>query len=207
MGLTPIVSRPALADLLHTTDDGEVGKWNGRIMACFLLGAACGGVAFGWLGDKIGRVRAMIFSILTYSIFMGCGYFATHPWHLGLCLFISALGMGGQWSLGRGAGHGMLAGTHRPKLAGVIGAASNVGFLMIAVVGTCLPAHARVVAMVDARRGQPRGAWRCSSCSRCPNRSAGRRRRSKGGGARCWKSSRRRCSARRCWPSPLPAFR
>ncbi|MEN6457516.1 MAG: MFS transporter [Thermoguttaceae bacterium] len=139
MGLTPLVSRPALQDLLGTQNDALVGQWNGPIMACFLLGAAFGGVAFGWLGDKLGRVRAMVCSILTYSIFMGCGYFATHPWHIGLFLFISALGMGGQWSLGVSLIMECWPERHRPKLSGIIGAASNVGFLLIAVVGTLFP--------------------------------------------------------------------
>ncbi len=139
MGLTPIVSRPALRDLLHTDNNKEVLYWYGPIIACFLLGAACGGIAFGWLGDKIGRVRAMIFSILTYSIFMGCGCLAAHPWHIGLCLFISALGMGGQWSLGVSLVMECWPERHRPKLSGIIGAASNVGFLLIAVVGTFYP--------------------------------------------------------------------
>ncbi|MCE5266881.1 MAG: MFS transporter [Planctomycetaceae bacterium] len=139
MGLTPLVSRPALRDLLNTQSDAVVGNWNGPIMACFLLGAACGGVAFGWLGDKVGRVRAMVCSILAYSIFMGCGYFATHPWHIGLFLFISALGMGGQWSLGVSLVMECWPERHRPKLSGIIGAASNVGFLLIAVVGTFFP--------------------------------------------------------------------
>jgi MFS family permease len=137
MGLTPIVSRSALQDLLNVTSDSLTGPWNGRILACFLLGAACGGLAFGWLGDKIGRVRAMILSILTYSLFMGCGYFAAAPWHLAVLLFISALGMGGQWSLGVALVMECWPERHRPKLSGIIGAASNVGFLMIAAVGSC----------------------------------------------------------------------
>ena len=137
MGLTPIVARPALQDLLNVTDDALVAVWNGRIVACFLLGAACGGLAFGWLGDKVGRVRAMIVSVLTYSIFMGCGYFARESWHLAALLIMSALGMGGQWSLGVALVMECWPERHRPKLAGVMGAASNVGFLMIAAVGLC----------------------------------------------------------------------
>jgi len=139
MGLTPIVSRPALQELLNVANDGPVAAWNGRIIACFLLGAACGGVVFGWLGDRIGRVRAMIVSVLTYSLFMGCGYFVKEPWQLAAFLFISALGMGGQWSLGVALVMECWPERHRPKLAGVMGAASNVGFLLIAAVGWCCP--------------------------------------------------------------------
>jgi len=138
-GLTPIVARPALRDLLGVSDDSVVAPWNGRILACFLLGAACGGLVFGWLGDKIGRVRAMALSLLTYSLFMGCGYVAEAPWHLATFLFISALGIGGQWSLGVALVMECWPERHRPKLAGVIGAAANVGFLIIAAVGLCFP--------------------------------------------------------------------
>ena len=77
-----------------------VGTWMGWATAFFLWGAAIGGVAFGWLGDKIGRVRAMSASILCYWLFTGLNYFATQPWHLPVFRFVAALGMGGEWALG-----------------------------------------------------------------------------------------------------------
>jgi MFS transporter, SHS family, sialic acid transporter len=137
LGLFPMVSRACLQDLLPQSLEGDVAAWNGRILACFLMGAAVGGVAFGWLGDKIGRVRAMMCSILTYSIFMGLGYFAQQPWQLGALLFVSALGMGGQWSLGVALVMESWPEKARPMLSGIIGAASNFGFLLIAAVALC----------------------------------------------------------------------
>ncbi len=133
MGLFPIVARPALQDLLGVTDDTLVGLWNGRIAACFLLGAASGGLLFGWLGDRIGRVRSMMFSILTYSFFTGCCYFAGEPWHLGALRFLAALGMGGEWSLGVALVMECWPEKLRPLMAGIIGAAGNVGFLLISM--------------------------------------------------------------------------
>ncbi|HWL09836.1 MAG TPA: MFS transporter [Planctomicrobium sp.] len=76
MGIFPLVARPALQDLLGVSSDAEIGRWMGLITAGFLLGAAVGGLLFGWLGDRIGRVRAMSLSIMTYSIFTGACYFA-----------------------------------------------------------------------------------------------------------------------------------
>ncbi len=74
MGLFPLVARPALSDLLDVTDDAVIGRWIGVATAGFLVGAATGGVLFGWLGDRIGRVRAMTLSVLTYAVFSGlCG--------------------------------------------------------------------------------------------------------------------------------------
>jgi MFS family permease len=63
-GIFPLVARPALQDLLHVETDKEIGLWMGYITALFLVGAAGGGLFFGWLGDRVGRVRAMILTRL-----------------------------------------------------------------------------------------------------------------------------------------------
>ena len=137
MGIFPLVARPALQDMMQGAAGGDqfVGLWMGRITALFLVGAACGGLVFGWLGDRIGRVRSMALSILTYSIFTGLCYFAGAPWHLGLLRFVAAFGMGGEWSLGVALVMESWPREKRPILAGVIGAAANVGFVLIAVLG------------------------------------------------------------------------
>src|SRR6266567_1216370 len=72
MGLFPVVARPALRDLLGgETSEGDVGAYFAMATTGFLVGAAAGGVVFGWLGDRIGRVRAMSLSILAYALFSG----------------------------------------------------------------------------------------------------------------------------------------
>ncbi len=134
-GVFPLVGRPALQDLLGTNADSVIGPWMGYITALFLVGAASGGVLFGWLGDRIGRVRAMVGSILAYSVFSGCCYFAQSPAQLGFWRFLSAVGMGGEWSLGVALVMECWPEKHRPMLAGAIGAAANVGFGLLGVVG------------------------------------------------------------------------
>ena len=134
MGLFPLIGRPALADLLAGTDQaGSEADWFGVIIAVFLVGAASGGVLFGWLGDKIGRVRAMSLSIVTYAVFTGLCGFATEAWHIAVLRFIASLGMGGEWSLGVALVNEIWPGKSRAFIAGLIGAASNVGFLLVAV--------------------------------------------------------------------------
>jgi MFS transporter, SHS family, sialic acid transporter len=139
MGIFPLVARPALQTMIPPSSglapDQFIGTWMGYITALFLIGAALGGLMFGWLGDRIGRVRAMTLSILTYSIFSGLCFFAQVPWHLGALRFIAAFGMGGEWSLGVALVMECWPRDKRPLLAGVIGAASNVGFALIALVG------------------------------------------------------------------------
>ncbi|MBN1854007.1 MAG: MFS transporter [Pirellulales bacterium] len=138
MGLFPIVARPALQDLLGITDDGLIGQWNSYLVALFLAGAACGGLLFGWLGDRVGRVRTMALSILAYSFFTGCCYFATAPWQLGVFRFFAALGMGGEWALGVALVMECWPDRLRPILAGVIGAAGNMGYLVISILAMCV---------------------------------------------------------------------
>jgi MFS family permease len=138
MGIFPLVARPALQSMMPASVQGQdqfVGLWMGHITALFLVGAAAGGLGFGWLGDRLGRVRAMVLSILTYSIFTGLCYFAQTPWHLGTLRFIAAFGMGGEWSLGVALVMEVWPAHKRALLAGVIGMASNAGFLLISLVG------------------------------------------------------------------------
>ncbi|MDB6017585.1 MAG: naiP [Pedosphaera sp.] len=134
IGLFPVVARPALKSILGAAGNGSdavVGNWMGIITACFLIGAALGGVMFGWLGDRIGRVRAMGLSILTYSLVTGLGYFAQTPEQLGAVRFVSALGMGGQWSLGVALVMECWPEKWRPLLAGAMGAAANIGQVLV----------------------------------------------------------------------------
>jgi len=139
MGLFPLIGQQSLRDLLGesaTADDAN--KWFGSIIAVFLVGAASGGVLFGWLGDKIGRVRAMSFSIFIYAIFTGLCGFATQPEHLAGFRFIASLGMGGEWSLGVALVNEIWPDKSRALTAGLIGAAANIGYLLAAVLSMVL---------------------------------------------------------------------
>ncbi len=158
MGIFPALARPALIELVGETDsailtdyalaktasdaqakkdakervDAKVGPWYAGITASFLLGAALGGWVFGWIGDRIGRVRAMVLSVLTYAVFTGLCGLAQAPWQLVGIRFIAALGMGGEWALGVALVMETWRPEARPVLAGLIGAASNVGFVLAA---------------------------------------------------------------------------
>src|SRR5207244_4480565 len=87
----------------------------------------------GWLGDRLGRVRAMSLSILTYALCSGAGGLAQAPWQMVLIRFIAALGMGGEWSLGVALVMEVWEGGSRALLAGFIGAAANFGYLFVAL--------------------------------------------------------------------------
>ena len=138
MGVFSLVGRPALRELLVDADEARVKLWFGVITAGFLVGAATGGVLFGWLGDRLGRVKAMSLSVLVYALFTGmCGLARTAE-ELAALRFIAALGMGGEWSLGVALVMEVWPNERRAFLAGLIGAAANVGYLLVAVIGLML---------------------------------------------------------------------
>jgi MFS family permease len=140
MGLFPLAGRPALKQLLASAGgtDADIGPWFAGIIAAFLVGAAAGGILFGWLGDRIGRVKAMVWSVATYSIFSGLCGFAMAPWHIGVLRFIASLGMGGEWALGVSLISEIWPAKARPLLSGLIGAAANVGFFLVGAIALLL---------------------------------------------------------------------
>ena len=178
MGLFPLVARPALHDLLGTERRRRTASACGSAVAtaAFLVGAATGGVLFGWLGDRVGRVRAMTLSVLTYALFSGLCGLARQPWHIVVLRFLAALGMGGEWSLGVALVMEIWPDRSRALLAGLIGAAANVGYLLVALVGLGAYDHSSATReSAPARPGlspslgrlpaRQLGAGGCSCCS------------------------------------------
>ncbi|MFO0912618.1 MAG: MFS transporter [Pirellulales bacterium] len=106
-------------------------QWLSLFVAAFLLGAAAGGMVFGWLGDRIGRAKAMGLSILCYSAISGLSYFATSPGQLLVLRFLACLGIGGMWPCGVALLMESVPGMSRAFLAGWIGTSANVGFLLL----------------------------------------------------------------------------
>lgn len=148
--LFPTLASPALRSMVPTevvvlgakSINGWIGEWMAIVTCAFLVGAALGGAAFGWLGDRIGRVKAMSFSILFYSVFSGVCYFATDPWHLAGARFLSALGMGGEWALGVALVMEAWPERHRSKMAAAIGMAANFGMVLVGCMAMAYPADA-----------------------------------------------------------------
>lgn len=138
MGIFSLVGKSAVEELMPQANPGTVGLWFNVIIASFLVGAATGGVLFGWLGDRIGRVRAMTLSVLTYALFTGFCGFAGEAWQVGILRFIAALGMGGEWSLGVALVMEVWPNKSRAFMAGLIGAAANVGYLLVGILGFVL---------------------------------------------------------------------
>lgn len=109
-----------------------VGQWFAWYQCAFLFGAATGGLAFGWLGDRIGRSKAMAASILTYSGMAAVAYFATTPEQLLVAWFLACTGVGGMWPTGVSLVSEAWSGLSRPVVSGIIGTSANIGIFLLA---------------------------------------------------------------------------
>ena len=134
MGIYSVLAHPALKELLGTDNPAIIGKYAGMMFALFLLGASVGGFIFGRLGDKIGRVKTMIITVIIYSVFTGLSALTHTWWQLGICRFVGAMGLGGEWGLGVALVMETWPNAKRPVLAGLLGSSANVGFLISSIV-------------------------------------------------------------------------
>ncbi|MFH1739899.1 MAG: MFS transporter [bacterium] len=144
MSMYGVIARPALVDLMQGRSDEEIKRILGLTFALFLWGAALGGVIFGRLGDKIGRVQTLMITVLVYAGFTALSAFSQNWQQLAICRFLGAMGMGGEW----GAGVALIMETwpekNRPLLAGLVGSAANVGFWLGATIARLVQGIANV---------------------------------------------------------------
>lgn len=140
MHLYTLVAIPFVAELMGglATSDPAVKTNASWIQAAFLVGWALGGAFFGIIGDRLGRSRTLVLTILTYALFTGLAYFAQTWWQLAGFRFLAALGIGGEWAVGAA----LLAETWprrwRPWLAAGLQSAVNVGILLATLAGFLL---------------------------------------------------------------------
>jgi MFS family permease len=134
-----LVAQPAVKDLIqHLFPEaqlqGAVNYYRGIITSIFLLGWAVGGAIFGILGDRIGRTRTMIFTILIYAVFTGLSGTAHTWWQLAIFRFLTALGVGGEWAAGASLVAEVFPQRSRPMALGTLQALSAVGNMTAALI-------------------------------------------------------------------------
>jgi len=84
------------------------------------------------------RVKAMSCGTPFYSRFKGLLYFVQTPAQVAALRFLAAIGMGGEWALGVALVMEVWDQKHRPILAGLIGAAANVGIVIVGLIGALI---------------------------------------------------------------------
>jgi MFS family permease len=106
----------------------------GFLNSLTLFASAIGGVMFGFIADRIGRTRALMASILVYSLASGaCGFSTSIPM-LAVFRFILGLGMGGEWTTGAALIAEVWPPEHRGKALGLMQSAWAIGEMIAASV-------------------------------------------------------------------------
>ncbi len=135
--LTEIMKPHVLPDQL----DGAVKAVGGQLTAVFLLGWAAGGFLFGIIGDRLGRTKTMILTILTYSVFTGLNALVQTPWQYAVCRFLTAMGVGGEFAAGTALVAEVWPERSRPMALGFLQALSAIGNMTAAVITLMLSAQ------------------------------------------------------------------
>ncbi|KAA9393148.1 MFS transporter [Kocuria coralli] len=72
----------------------------GFLTTVTLLGAVLGGIVFGILSDRFGRVRMLTYSVILFAVFTGFSAFAVGYTDLAIYRFIAGIGIGGEFGIG-----------------------------------------------------------------------------------------------------------
>src|SRR5215813_12991600 len=134
-----LARKPAISALMGpAASAGDKDYQAGLATAIFMIGWALGGLLFGVLGDRLGRVKTMTLTILTYSLFTVANAFSQGMWDFCLYRFLCGFGVGGQFAVGVALVAEVVPARPRPYALGLVQAMSAVGNMMAAVTGIVL---------------------------------------------------------------------
>lgn len=130
---------PAMNELLAPSgstkaDPKAVSEYGPYATSIFLMGWAAGGMGFGVLGDRIGRAKTMLLTILVYSLFTGLSAFSVGFWDFALYRFLTGLGVGGEFAVGVALVAEVMPERARSSALGWLQALSAVGNISAALI-------------------------------------------------------------------------
>jgi MFS family permease len=127
VNLYALVLASVMADLaISKPTAGLIGSFT-------LVAAAVGGIVFGVAADRWGRTKALIGSILIYSVFTGMCGLAQTAWHLMVFRALLGIGMGGEWASGAALVSETWPAEHRGKALGIVQSSWAVGYAAAAI--------------------------------------------------------------------------
>jgi MFS family permease len=110
----------------------------GALASATLFSSAFGGAVFGILADRLGRARALVWSILTYSVFTALTATARSVGELVLWRTLVGIGLGGEWSAGSVLVSETWPARHRGKAIGFMQAGWAIGYILAAVLAALI---------------------------------------------------------------------
>lgn len=136
---------PALTELLGSqVDTATLTRYTGEATAIFMFGWATGGLVFGLFGDRWGRARTMLLTILIYSLFTGLSAFSIHWWDFAIYRFLTGMGVGGEFAAGVSLVAEVMPSRARPYALALLQALSAVGNMLAAVISLLIGPQAEI---------------------------------------------------------------
>ena len=131
-----ILTRPqAMRELLPAGTSPDVLKQYAVYATFFFLtGWATGGLFFGVMGDRVGRAKTMLVTILMYSICTGLSALSQGFWDFAAYRFLTGLGVGGEFAVGVALLAEVMPAKARPYTLAALQALSAVGNVTAAVI-------------------------------------------------------------------------
>jgi MFS family permease len=109
-------------------------KTSGWLQSLMLFSAAGGGLAFGVFADRAGRTRALMLSVLLYSIFTAACGLAQNATQLAVFRILLGIGMGGEWASGAALVSESWPDKHRGKALAFMQSAWAIGYMLATLV-------------------------------------------------------------------------
>ena len=106
----------------------------GLATSIFIAGWATGGLIFGMLGDRIGRVKTMVMTVLMYSLCTGLSCFSQTTWDFAFYRFLTGLGVGGEFAVGVALVAEVMPDAARTYALALLQALSGIGNVTAAVI-------------------------------------------------------------------------
>ncbi len=110
----------------------------GALASVTLVASAAGGILFGYLADRIGRARSLVYSILTYSAFTALTATSGSVVELVLWRTLVGFGMGGEWSAGSVLVSETWPAQHRGKAIGLMQSGWAIGYILAALLAAAI---------------------------------------------------------------------
>lgn len=123
---------PAMKSLLRPGQD--VAEYSGYATSIFLIGWATGGLAFGVLGDRIGRAKTMMWTILVYSACTGLSSLSRGFLDFSVYRFLTGLGVGGEFAVGVSLVAEVMPDSARTSALSLLQALSAIGNVSAAMI-------------------------------------------------------------------------
>jgi MFS family permease len=99
-----------------------------------LIGAVAGGIFFGMLSDKIGRVRVLTYTIVVFAVFTGLCGFAQGYYDLLIYRTLAGVGLGGEFGIGMALVAEAWPSSMRARASSYVGLGWQLGVLLAAIV-------------------------------------------------------------------------